>query len=80
MKNLPDINPLGARYSVRVEASAGGGHSPEWRSVMRIVAAYQSAGYRVEYVEEWSSEFDATERAQSPRAMPYRIARITCKP
>jgi hypothetical protein len=63
-RNLPDINPNGARYTVRVEANSKhawqnmpnhhGTLSTAWRSVMKIADAYRAAGFHVSYSERWT--------------------------
>jgi hypothetical protein len=74
-RNLPDINPNGARYTVRVEAKPRrnwrhapdhhGTHSAQWRRVMKMVDAYRAAGFSVSYVERWT---DGARYARDPGA------------
>lgn len=81
-KTLPSINPNGARYSVRVEAKAShpytnrpdhhGTISTSWRKVMRLVAAYEAAGFSVTYSERWVRHDQA--------CWDYRMADIECHP
>lgn len=90
-RNLPDINPNGARFRVRVEGKprAAWRHAPDhhgslsrqWASVMRIVEAYQAAGFHVSYSERWTdgrpgSAIEDHKRTRSS----FRIADIVCTP
>jgi hypothetical protein len=65
-RNMPDINPNGARYTVRVEAKPRhnwhhlpdhhGTLSTAWRQVMKIADAYRAAGFDVSYSERWTDD------------------------